>query len=992
VAERAPGKPPTPSDSGIWLRASDEFATRRDTRWVASRVSSPVFVGRAAELDELVAAMAQAREGAPSLVLVGGEAGVGKSRLASELTARAGAEGDRILVGQCVGFDEAAIPLLPVIDALRGLDGGAEELPVVAPAGGGRPAGLHPLILDRLAEASADTPILLVVEDLHWADRSTLELLAFVARRMREERILVVATYRSDEVDRHAHLRRFLADVATAARARRLLLDRLTRAQIREQLAGILGAAPPDALLETVFARSEGNPFFAEELVAAAQEGGEGLPATLLEMLLTRIHGLDPHGQAVVRIAAAGGRNVHHELLATAAGLPEAELSEALRGAVREHVLVAVDDGYAFRHALVSEAAYGELLPGERARLHAAFAAALEARPDLAGGNTATVAAEIAYHWLRAGDEPRALAAAVRAGGEAERVGALAEAAEYDARALALWERVADAERMAGIDRATLLARAANATAWTGDAAQAIELVDAAIALHEAVAETTPVAALLQQRARFLWQVGRGPESVPDLERAVALIPADPPTAQRAEALGWLALMLMLSAEYARSRPYAEEALAVARAAGARAEEAVALNCLGADLDGLGERAAGLEHLRRGWAIAADAGRADVLSQAALLLSEALRYDGQPERAIEIGLEGAEVARRAGLEMFERMCRSAVAEAAFELGRWDLVDRISREMLARDFSGMTLAYAQYLAGTLARARGDLAGAAAHLAAQLDAVGRGPTPPASYAIDAEAELALWEGRPEAALSAAEEGLRLQAADPLRWMVIAALGARAAADLAERARARRDAAAETVARDRATAFRDGARKRAPGVAHPALAATIEAEHARADGQSDPALWDAAARAWEARPAPFPAAYARWRQAEAAFARRERAQAEAALLAAHAMADELGAQPLCAELEALARRARIELPSREAAAPTTEPLGADDDFGLTAREREVLRHLALGETNRQIADALFISARTAGVHVSHILSKLSAANRGEAAAIAHRLGLVR
>jgi DNA-binding CsgD family transcriptional regulator len=225
-----------------------------------------------------------------------------------------------------------------------------------------------------------------------------------------------------------------------------------------------------------------------------------------------------------------------------------------------------------------------------------------------------------------------------------------------------------------------------------------------------------------------------------------------------------------------------------------------------------------------------------------------------------------------------------------------------------------------------------------------------------------------------------------------MVIAALGARAAADLAERARARRDAVAEAVARDGATAFSDGARERAPGAAHPALAATIEAEHARGEGDADPAAWDAAARAWDARHAPFRAAYARWRQAEAAFARRDRAQAAAALLAAHATADELGAQPLRAELEALACRARIELPSGEAAAPGREPLGADDDFGLTAREREVLRHLALGETNRQIADALFISARTAGVHVSHILSKLSAANRGEAAAIAHRLGLVR
>jgi DNA-binding CsgD family transcriptional regulator/tetratricopeptide (TPR) repeat protein len=961
---------------------------------VASRVSSPVFVGRAEELGALVAAMGQARAGTPGLLLVGGEAGVGKSRLVAELTADAAAQGDRVLAGQCVGFDDTTIPLLPVIEALRGLDDDAQRLLEGgrAPAGDdGPPAAVHPLVLECLAAAAAAAPILLVVEDLHWADRSTLELLAYLARRMRDERVLVVATYRSDEVDRHQRLRRFLADAATAAAAQRLALDRLTRTQTLEQLTGILGEAPAAPLLDTVFARSEGNPFFAEELVAAAQEGREGLPATLRDVLLTRIHALDPTAQAVVRVAAAGGRGVHHELLAAAAALPEPALSDALRSAVREHVLVAVDDGFVFRHALVSEAAYGELLPGERARLHAAFAAALEARPDLAGGNTATVTAEIAHHWLRAGDETRALASAVRAGAEAERVGTLAEAAQHDRRALALWDRVPDPERVAGVDQATLLARAADATFWTGDAAQAIELVDAAIALVEAATEPERAAALLQQRARFLWQLGRAPDSVSGLQRAVALLPADPPTAQRAEALGWLGLMMMLSGQYARSRAYAEEALAVARAAGARAEEAMALNCLGTDLDVLGDRTAGLEHLRRAWSIATDVGRADVRSHAALLLSDSLRGDGQLERSFEIALEGAEVARRAGLEMRERMCKSNAAKAALELGRWDLVDRISREMLARDFSGMTLAFASYLAGALACARGDFAGAAAHLAVQHDAVLPGPTPPASYAIDAEAELALWEGRPEAALSAVQEGLRLQAEDPLRWVVIAALGARAAADLAELARMRRDAGAEAAARERANAFRDGAHERAARAAHPALAATLEAEHARAAGHNDPAAWDAAARAWEARPAPFQAAYARWRQAEAALTRRDRAQAQEALRAAHATASGLGAQALQAELGALGRRARIELPSADTEPDAGEPPPAGADLGLTARELEILQHLARGATNRQIADALYISVRTAGVHVSHILGKLSAANRGEAAAIAHRLGLV-
>ena len=225
---------------------------------------------------------------------------------------------------------------------------------------------------------------------------------------------------------------------------------------------------------------------------------------------------------------------------------------------------MARDDGFAFRHALLQEVVYDELLPGERARLHAAFAAALEARPELAGGTAATVAAEIAHHWLCAGDEPRALAAAVRAGTEAERVGALAEAARQHKRALELWNAVPDAERAAGIDRATLLVRAANAPAWIGDPAEAIRLVDAAIALVEPAAEPVRAALLHQRRGLYLWLIGRGPAGVRDFERAVELIPAEPPSAERARALGGLGLMLMLAGRPARSREHCEAAVEVA--------------------------------------------------------------------------------------------------------------------------------------------------------------------------------------------------------------------------------------------------------------------------------------------------------------------------------------------------------------------------------------------------------------------------------------------
>jgi DNA-binding CsgD family transcriptional regulator len=340
--------------------------------------------------------------------------------------------------------------------------------------------------------------------------------------------------------------------------------------------------------------------------------------------------------------------------------------------------------------------------------------------------------------------------------------------------------------------------------------------------------------------------------------------------------------------------------------------------------------------------------------------------------------------------MRERYCELNAAEAAHELGRWDLVERISSELLALELSGITLAFAHHVAGALARVRGDLDAAAAHLAAQRNVLGVDE----NYVLEDEAELALWQGRPDAAARAACQGMRLEGEDAVRLLLMATLAVRAQADLAELARARRDGAGEAAARDQAHELLGEARARAQAADHQALEATIAAEHARAEGKSEPALWDDAARAWEERRTPFDSAYARWRQAEAALARRDRAQGAEALRAAHATAASLGAGALRSEIEALARRARIELsalePVAEEAEPTTPAVASE--LGLTPRELEVLEHLALGQTNRQIADELFISIKTAGVHVSHILSKLGAANRSEAGAIAHRLGLVR
>ena len=406
-------------------------------------------------------------------------------------------------------------------------------------------------------------------------------------------------------------------------------------------------------------------------------------------MLLARIHALDPRAQAVVRVAAAGGRDVHHELLAAAAGLPEPELSDALRDAVRQHVLVARR-----RRLRVPPRA---LQRGRLRRAAARRAGAAARRLRRRAGGAARPRRR--QHGHRRGRDRAPLAARRRRAARAGRRGARGHRGRARRRArrgrastTSAPSRCGTASPTPSSSRAsiapTLLARAADAAAWTGDPAEAIELVDAAIALRRAGRRAGARRGAAAAAARFLWQLGRAPESVPGLERAVALIPADPPSAERAEALGGLGLMLMLSGQPARSRAYAEQALAVARAAGARAEEADALNCLG--IRPRRPRRPG----GRAGASAPGAGRSRRTSAARTSCRRRpyccpIRCGATAscERSVEIALEGAEVARRAGLEMRERMCKCNAAQAAFELGRWDLVDRISREMLARELHG-----------------------------------------------------------------------------------------------------------------------------------------------------------------------------------------------------------------------------------------------------------------------------------------------------------------
>ena len=321
------------------------------------------------------------------------------------------------------------------------LPGKIEDPPSVAPSEAQGRLFEHVLLLfDRLA---ALAPLIVVTEDLHWADRSTLELLSFLGRNMRQSRIALVVSYRTDELHLRHPLLPFIAEQERGGRAERVELRRFDRAELAGQLAAILGAEPDPKLLEQIAARSQGNPFYAEELLAADESRGR-LPDTLRDVLLARIATLSEPAQDLVRLASAGGSRVAPAVLASVKGTTESDLDASLGEAVARHVLLPLDGDveqrFAFRHALVQEAVYGELLPGERMRLHAAFARVIadEAQP----GADASRTAELAYHWQAARDLPRAFDAWIRAGLVAETIYASAEAEEDFAHALELWDQV----------------------------------------------------------------------------------------------------------------------------------------------------------------------------------------------------------------------------------------------------------------------------------------------------------------------------------------------------------------------------------------------------------------------------------------------------------------------------------------------------------------------------------------------------------------------
>jgi DNA-binding CsgD family transcriptional regulator/tetratricopeptide (TPR) repeat protein len=960
------------------------------------------LVGRVAELASLEEALEAARSRRGSTVLVGGEAGIGKTRLASELADRAQRAGTTLLTGRCIDLLGTGLPYLAFLEALRPLRGSpvctdVAELsrlsPELAGAGGRRPpddSGRDRqmrlftevrALLDRLA---VEAPVVLVLEDLHWADASTLDLLSYLAYGITDSRVLIVATYRDDEAGVADALPRLVTGLVRAGRASIVHLGPLGHDELAAVLRDAADRTLPAELTQSIVERCGGSPFFAEELLAAATRGEHTLPPFLRDMLLCRVVPLGAQGRVVLQVAAAVRRDVTYGLLAAVVPIAEHQVREVLRQAVEHRVLVADQAAgtFRFRHALLAEAMYATLIPGEREDLHARLARTLDEDGAAAG--------ELVPHWAAAGRRAEALATSVCAARDAEAMSGRAEALAHLETALGLWPIVPEVEQQAGMSLSAVLTWAAKLANATGNCPRAVVHTRRALDLLDEDAEPLAAALLYERLGTYLLPTGDRDGGLAAFARAVELVPAQPPSEHRVRVLGALGNAFSLSSRHVEARTACEEAIAVATAIGDLSALARALDVRALDLCYLGQAEEGLALLDEACRRNPDTTDPSDVTRPYVYLSDGLNAVGRLHDAAQVARDGIALARRLGTERgVGNVLGANAAEALLGTGDWAGAEEILTTSLS--WSGFFWSWhPRCWHAELATGRGDFDAAGRHLEAGAQAA-REPEAATFYHC-LVGELAVWEGRIVDAAIAVDDGLSL-ATSPVtaRFRArLCALGLRSEAERAQLAAARGAGTIAHDARRRARRLLDEAKVSAseavavsPDTA--AWTAIAEAEHSRVEGRADPHSWLAATDAWDRLDRPYPAAYCRWRYAEALLSNGSGpADPLTPAREAYRVASRLGARPLLRELELLAQRARLDLTGPQQA----HSLDPYDGLGLSPREREVLFLLAYGCTNRQIAEQLTISVKTASVHVSHILDKLGVSRRIEAAAIAQKL----
>ncbi|UJA20564.1 AAA family ATPase [Thermoleophilia bacterium SCSIO 60948] len=971
-----------------------------------ARMASAGFIGRAEELGELDAGLDAAERGEAGVTVLAGDSGVGKTRLIGEVERRAAERGFRVLEGECVDLGSDQLPYAPLAAALRPLvrsadpvlgelpDSARAELAAIAPglAGGTRPGPgdgqaaqlrLFEAVLTLLSRIGEQQPVLLVIEDTHWADRSTRGFAVFLSRALRDERVHAILSLRSDELGRRHPLRPALAQIERAQLTRRIDLRPFDREELAAQVVAIGGAEPRPHVLDALFARSEGNALFAEELIASGAEAGGPLPSTLRDAMLLRFESLSPRARAAIDMLAIAG-SADDELLALATGIDVEVLRDGLREGLEANVLTRDSENrIGFRHALLREVVLDELLPGERSESHLALARALEATEP---GDVASCTS-IAHHFHAAGAQREAFTSSLEAARLAEEVAAFGEAGSLYERALSLWPRIDDAESLAGADLAELELRAHRSFYGAGEDSRSLPLLRQAIDRLDPETDRMRLAIALGELAYTLWARGHAEESRANLDRALDLAGPEPGPV-RARLLSYRLRQHLLQGRLRHAIEIGDEALRTAEASGENSLRPFILARLGSALFAVGRFNEG----RAAFEEAQELGAADPLLEGVAAAyanyADSLMLAGRTREAVEV-IEAGHTALAHASRGF-RWIGIVRSEMLFGAGRWDEAEAALPKTYGTDGVAWLLRRAEMALG-----RGDEPRAAEALAEARERLADALEPQyLATQVILSVDLEVHRRDHAAARALIEEGLdRIEycSEDIARLGQVAAAGVSVEAGAARHARDVGDADAERRAREGADRFMARVEAAADDAVSPleaAVAAHARADHARAHARADEAeLRRLAAERWRDLERPYEEATTLWKAAEAALDRGERGAAARDASRALEIARGLGSRWLVDETEGLIARGRLSAPAEAAngsAAPDERP------FGLTAREAQVLERVARGETNREIASELYMAEKTASVHVSRILSKLGVRSRTEAAAVAHRQGL--
>jgi DNA-binding CsgD family transcriptional regulator/tetratricopeptide (TPR) repeat protein len=974
------------------------------------------FVGREEEHREIRSVIDAARMNESRLLVISGEAGVGKSRLVHHgIEAYEHRATLRVVVINCIDSGDSPLAFAPFLVALRRLERELDDdsraqliqpvreelskLAMVATTDAGPAVRLQ--LFERFISLfeglQGRTPLLFVFENLHWADRSSLDLLGFILANREATRIGIIVTYRSDEPTDNEGFRRFVAQLGRHDNVRRLTLQRLDRATFRCHIANLAGANVDLTTEHEIWKRSQGNPFYAEELLAAINDGKprNALPATLREMLAERLRSVPAETQVMLRTMSAGGDvvSVDHAMAASA-GTGGTSTQDHIRSAVNSGLLEydARLDTVRFRHALLREVAYDELLPAERRNIHRRWAAVVESS-SMAATQKST---ELARHYLRADMREEAAEACLLAATYAERSGGYAEAAQHLGHAL-------DAGAAADNDalRLQILERIAKCSHLSGDNDQAVELTRSA--LHVGLSTPERVKALADLGC-YLHAAGRSGEAL-DVHAEAARLIVDVDDAElEVEVLTAHAQSLSAMAAHREAVAVAREALAHCRQNELPYRESQILALLGHDLVVLGEIDEGTNALQQSLEFAERSGDASRIAEsfrtlAAMLAGPLNRLDD----ALDVALTGITRVDQLGLDRHWGVAlRSVVIDALFRLGRWAEAGDYITDSLRRSPRGAADIDLRLSRAKLSLGSGDFAQAAVDLEAVERLTARSVD--LRYRIPLatlKSGLALWQRNPDEALLHVELGLTyVQETDDV-WLFAPLLwhGLRACGEQAEDARMRGDVSAGELAVKTAEHWKRMVEECAErstaagplGLLVRGYESLCAGELSRVQGVPDAQAWRSAVDAWSELGHPYPTAYCRFREGEAqSLGRRKRDGVEAALREAWSIAARMDALPLRMEIESVAKRAGVELHAADVVVELDAPPVIELSAGtpsLTKREQQVLELVAAGEGNRAIANALFISEKTASVHVSNIMAKLGASSRAQVAAMVHR-----